>query len=283
MFKAKFKGWEVPREDMPAKKEEVAPDAASVGASLHGARKSYQDSGTLKANKLAEVVDEGSKELTVYRIEGFKAVEMKTELNGHFFQGDSYVVHYQFSSRKRKNEILYFWQGQTSSTDEKAASALECQRLCQERGGMAGQVRVVMNKEPDHFYGAFEGGMVVHAGGMGAGWKNNKEADTYDEDGVSLFHVRGITCSTVHTVQVQEKAASLNSGDAFVLTSPTDVLVWIGKGCEAFERDEANKVTNTKGTRTHPLRLPLTNISMTHTWLDTYLCASLVSPDVICI
>ena len=36
--------------------------------------------------------------------------------------------------------------------------------------------------------------------------------------------------------KVPERASSLNSGDAFVLTSPDTVFVWIGKGCEGFER-----------------------------------------------
>lgn len=35
--------------------------------------------------------------------------------------------------------------------------------------------------------------------------------------------------------QVQETASNLNSGDCFVLVTPTDVFTWVGKGCKPEE------------------------------------------------
>ena len=47
--------------------------------------------------------------------------------------------------------MLYFWQGRNSSQDEKAAVALFAKDLDDKLGGDPVQVRVVQNKEPDHF------------------------------------------------------------------------------------------------------------------------------------
>ena len=58
-----------------------------------------------------------------------------------------------------------------------------------ELGGAATQVRVTMGKEPMHFVRCFHGKMGVHSGGKASGFKNKADADSYDTDGISLFHV----------------------------------------------------------------------------------------------
>jgi len=63
------------------------------------------------------------------------------------------------------------------------------------------QVRVVMGKEPNHFYQLFKGNMVVHSGGKAGAFKNRAEEDTFDADGVGLFHVRGTSDLDTRAVQ----------------------------------------------------------------------------------
>ena len=72
--------------------------------------------------------------------------------------------------------------------------------------------------------------MVVHEGGKASGFKNSSEGDTYDDDGVSLFHIKGTDETNVVGVQTAEAASSLNSMDCFVLVTPTHVYSWHGKG-----------------------------------------------------
>jgi hypothetical protein len=93
--------------------------------------------------------------------------------------------------------------------------------------------------------------MVIHKGGRASGFKNVNDADSYDDDGVSLFHVRGSNAMNVCGVQVslslcpfrrvldhsggwvsqvEERATSLNSMDCFVLVTPTRVYSWHGTG-----------------------------------------------------
>lgn len=118
---------------------------------------------------------------------------------------------------------------QESSQDEKAAAAIHAFQLDDKYGGAPVQVRVVQNKEPDHFLLVFKGRMVVHAGGKASGFKNRADADSYDVDGTRLFHVRGTNELNTRAVQVEEKASSLNSNDCFVLETPLCTYIWHGK------------------------------------------------------
>ena len=121
---------------------------------------------------------------------------------------------------------------QESSQDEKAAAAIHAFQLDDKYGGAPVQVRVVQNKEPDHFLLVFKGRMVVHAGGKASGFKNRADTDSYDVDGTRLFHVRGTNELNTRAVQVEEKASSLNSNDCFVLETPPCTYIWYGKVSE---------------------------------------------------
>jgi villin 1/advillin len=84
--------------------------------------------------------------------------------------------------------------------------------------------------------------MVVHSGGKASGFKNKNDTDSYDTDGVSLFHVRGTNELNTRAVQVPEAASSLNSGDVFVLLTPKTMFVWQGKGSNDDERKAGQNV-----------------------------------------
>lgn len=96
-------------------------------------------------------------------------------------------------------------------------------------GGSPVQIRVVQNKEPDHFLLVFRGKMVVHSGGKASGFKNRNDTDSYDVDGTRLFHVRGTDNINCRAVQVEEVASSLNSNDCFILETPAATYIWYGK------------------------------------------------------
>ena len=80
----------------------------------------------------------------------------------------------------------------------------------------------------------FKGTMIIHAGGIAGGFKKvggDAEADSYDTDGVGLYHVKGTSNINTRGVQVEETCASLNSGDCFVLATPNKVYQWNGEAC----------------------------------------------------
>ena len=119
------------------------------------------------------MVDDGSGELKIWRVENFARVPVAREKYGQFYAGDSYVLLYTYDGGKQ--HVIYFWQGRDSTADEKGASALLSKELDDSLGGQAAQVRVAMGKEPGHFRRLFKGRMVVHSGGKAGAFKNRAE------------------------------------------------------------------------------------------------------------
>ncbi|KJE93069.1 villin [Capsaspora owczarzaki ATCC 30864] len=194
------------------------------------------------AREREAAVDDGSGKLQIWRIENFEKVAIPQAEYGQFYSGDSYILLYTYLKNSKECYIIYYWQGLKSTTDEKGASAILATKLDDELGGAPVQVRVVQNKEPEHFLRLFKGKMMVHEGGKGSGFKNAAQADSYDTDGTRLFQVRGTNEFNTRAVQVAERAASLNSNDTFVLETPKKVYIWFGKGATGDEREIAKIV-----------------------------------------
>jgi len=201
---------------------------------------SLQTKGTREAQTL---VDDGKGKIEIWRIENFEMQPVPKEQYGHFFGGDSYVILYTYLKNDKELHIIYFWQGLKSSQDERGASALWAKNLDDKYGGEPVQVRIVENKEPDHFYLIFKGKMVVHSGGHASGFKNRQDKDSYDTDGTRLFQVRATNANNVRAIQVAERGASLTSGDSFILESPKKSWIWAGKGSTGDEREFAKTIS----------------------------------------
>jgi len=174
-------------------------------------------------------------------------VEVPDSSKGFLFAGDSYVIKYAYGDETAGETIVYFWQGSKSSTDEKAASAIEAARIDNdELGGKAIQVRVTQGDEPRHFLKMFGGDLVVFSGGKGSGFNNTRERDEYDEDGTRMFRVRGAGPDGVDSraVQVAEEAASLASDDVFILETPNDTWIWCGEHSSPGELEQATRLAS---------------------------------------
>jgi len=242
MLPQDFSGAMSPRGNVAAKQEEK-----SIGDQVSGMLGSI-GSAIRRVSLSAGIRADGESE--VWRIEGFEKVLVPEDLEGQFYAGDSYIVKYTYEKDGKPNYIIYFWQGRQSSADEKGAAAILATKMDDELGGAATQVRVVMYKEPSHFVKIFKGKMVIHSGGKASGFKNRADADSYDADGVSLFHVRGTNDADTRAVQVEEKAEELNSGDCFVLLTPPKMFIWFGSGSNDEEHGYAKSIANLlKGSR----------------------------------
>ena len=162
----------------------------------------------------------------VWRVENFAKVEVEASLYGQFYSGDSYVLQYSYGAEGRESYVIYFWQGVDSSVDEKGSSALLAKELDDSLGGRATQVRVVQNKETDHFLTLFKGKFIVLRGGHKSGFKNAQADGTEAPAGsVRLFRVHGT--STLNTKAIQVRAHS----------SPP--ASWTGARTHAFARPPA--------------------------------------------
>ena len=236
-FKAQFSVWNQPMNfkhvstNVAGKVEEKAIDVSSLLA--------------LKAEE-ESINDNGNGSTKVWRIENFQKVEVAKEQYGQFYSGDAYIILYEYKdSRNADKSIIYFWLGNNCSADEKGAAALLTKELDDEMGGRPLQIRLLQGKEPSHFTGLFKGTMVVHQGGKASGFKNVNSEDSYDTDGVSLFHIKGTTAKNTYACQVEEKTSSLNSLDEFILVVPHKVMVWHGGGGNEVEKEVAATIART--------------------------------------
>jgi len=57
----------------------------------------------------SQLVDDGTGERTVWRVEKFQLVPVPETLLGLFFSGDSYVVKYSYSAAGSTKYLIYFW------------------------------------------------------------------------------------------------------------------------------------------------------------------------------
>ncbi|XP_074648526.1 advillin-like [Tubulanus polymorphus] len=202
---------------------------------------------TVSVEEKQRLPDDGTGRLQIWRVENFNLVAVPEEMYGIFFGGDSYVVLYTYTRSGKEENIIYFWQGLKSSTDETASSAMLASNMNDKYfDGNSQMVRVVQNKENEHFLLMFHGEMVVYMGGTASGFRNRQEVERVrsDDKESMLFQVRGTTPSNTRAAEVPCKSSSLNSNDVFILSIARAKLnlVWYGLGSSAEERETAIKV-----------------------------------------
>uniref|UniRef100_A0A8B9V011 Villin 1 n=1 Tax=Anas zonorhyncha TaxID=75864 RepID=A0A8B9V011_9AVES len=235
VFRQLFQKWTVPSQTSGlgkthtvgkvAKVEQVKFDATSLHAKPQMAAQQ-------------KMVDDGSGEVEVWRVENQELVPVEKRWLGHFYGGDCYLVLYTYHVGPKVNRIIYIWQGRQASTDELAASAYQAVILDQKYNNEPVQVRVTMGKEPAHMMAMFKGRMVVYAGGT------SRAGSTEPVPSTRLFQVHGTNEFNTKAFEVPVRASSLNSNDVFVLKTPNCCYLWYGKGCSGDEREMAKTVAD---------------------------------------
>ncbi|KAL4635626.1 villin-1-like [Arapaima gigas] len=178
-----------------------------------------------------KMVDDGSGEAEVWRIEDNELVPVDRKWLGHFYGSDCYLILYKYEINSKMHYILYNWQGRHASTAELTASAYQTVILDQQYNGEPVQVRVPMGKEPLHLMAIFKGKMVVYEDGSSRG------SNTEPKSGARLFHVHGTNEFNTRAIEMPARSASLNTNDVFVLSTNNCCYLWYGKGCSGDERE----------------------------------------------
>ncbi|GFX69527.1 gelsolin, cytoplasmic [Trichonephila clavipes] len=237
LFKSYFSVWKEPDHEMTLGRYFDEEQAMEV----EERKKKCELYAKSAGHAMSFMPDDGSGEVEIWRVDNFDLVPIEESQKGIFFGGDSYIIKYTYRTNGEKY-ILYFWQGQTSSLDERAASAILTVKMDRELGGKAIQIRVVHGQEPEHFLRIFQGHMVILMGGHASGFKNIHDHDSYDADGTRLFQVRGTNELNTRAEQVSETSDSLNSNDVFILETPSATFLWIGKDSNEEEHDMGRKL-----------------------------------------
>lgn len=206
------------------------------------------DAMTLHENRAlaaqTQMVDDGSGKKEVWRVENFELVPVEAKNYGKFYGGDCYVILYTYGTGGTENYLIYYWMGSHSSQDEQGTAALKTVELDDKLGGRPVQVRIVQGKEPPHFMAIFGGRMIVYSGGKASKF-DGVDSQGKDHGETYLLQVRGTSQYNSKAIQVECRAASLNSNDVFVLMSSKCVFVWCGKGSTGDEREMAKNIAST--------------------------------------
>ncbi|XP_075611880.1 villin-1 [Balearica regulorum gibbericeps] len=235
IFRQLFQKWTVPNQTSGLGKTHTVGKVAKVEQVKFDATTLHAKPQMAAQQKM---VDDGSGEVEVWRVENNELVPVEKRWLGHFYGGDCYLILYTYSVGTKVNRIIYLWQGRQASTDELAASAYQTVILDQKYNNEPVQIRVTMGKEPAHLMAIFRGKMVVYAGGTSRA--GNKEPTP----STRLFHVHGTNEYNTKAFEVPVRASSLNSNDVFVLKTPSCCYLWYGKGCSGDEREMGKTVAD---------------------------------------
>ncbi|XP_063017429.1 villin-1 [Melospiza melodia melodia] len=235
VFRQLFQKWTVPNQSSGLGKTHTVGKVAKVEQVKFDATTLHAKPQMAAQQKM---VDDGSGEVEVWRVENNELVPVEKKWLGHFYGGDCYLVLYTYYVGPKVNRIIYIWQGRQASTDELAASAYQAVALDQKYNNEPVQIRVTMGKEPAHLMAIFRGKMVVYTGGT------SRAGSTEPTPSTRLFQVHGTNEYNTKAFEVPVRASSLNSNDVFVLKTPSCCYLWYGKGCSGDEREMAKTVAD---------------------------------------
>ncbi|XP_045152839.1 villin-1 [Echinops telfairi] len=236
VFQQLFQKWTVPNRTSGLGKTHTVGSVAKVEQVKFDAASMHIQPQVAAQQKM---VDDGSGEVQMWRIEDLELVPVESKWLGHFYGGDCYLLLYTYLIGEKQHYLLYIWQGRQASQDEIAASAYQAVILDQQYNDEPVQIRVPMGKEPPHLMSIFKGRMVVYQGGTSRANSSEPTPST------QLFQVRGTSDANTKAFEVPPRANSLNSNDVFVLRTPSCCYLWCGKGCSGDEREMAKMVADT--------------------------------------
>jgi len=176
--------------------------------------------------------------LEIWRIEKLKVVPQPKTSYGAFYAGDSYIVLNTFNPPGLKTLAwdIHFWIGNDSSQDEKGVAAYKTVELDEYLGGAPIQHREVQGHESELFQSYFPKGIRVMKGGVDGGFNKVKPKEYKPR----LLQIKGRR--RVRLVEVPLEAASVNSGDVFILDLGLLIIQFNGQKAGTFERSKATEI-----------------------------------------
>lgn len=172
----------------------------------------------------------------IYYIKNKKRVELDADEYGYFYSENCYIILYTVRiPGSQTRHLIYYWQGRGSSVNARGYCAMLAAELAKNISRDCIQVRVVQNKEPEHFLSHFEGKYLVRTGKR-HGWKKRQEHP-------ALYQCRGTNAITAHGIQMRPHVTSMSSCDTYILHDRRKAIyVWYGSGSQPWEREYAKKM-----------------------------------------
>ncbi|XP_060775704.1 scinderin like a [Neoarius graeffei] len=239
LFKQYFSNWK-------DKDQTMGPGKAYTIGKIATVKQIPFDASSLHSNKVMAaqhgMVDDGSGEVQVWRIENGEKVPVDPSTYNQFYGGDCYLILYSYKQKGSEKHIIYTWQGLKCTKDELVASAFLTVKLDDSMDGSPVQVRVTQGQEPPHLMSLYKDKpMIIFLGGT------SREGGQSNAGSTRLFHIRQSSTRATRAVEVNPCAANLNTNDVFVLKTPESIFLWIGAGATDEEMSAAKYVCSTLG------------------------------------
>ncbi|XP_053386334.1 uncharacterized protein LOC123538762 isoform X4 [Mercenaria mercenaria] len=183
-----------------------------------------------------------TRKVRVWHVLEYDHYEIEDHSYGQFHEGDTYVVRWQymivnagmkslkgqasrFSQMGRERCAYFFWQGKSSTINEKGASALMTVELDEERGP---QVRVSEGKEPACFLNLFKGRTIIHIG-------KREEEETNTQGPWRFYCLRNEYDNEMCLIEVPKDISNLRSVSSCLLLNVVTGKLTVWHGCKSPE------------------------------------------------
>jgi gelsolin len=178
--------------------------------------------------------------IEIWRIEQFHVVPWPKKDYGKFHDGDSYIVLNTYKVEDALRWDVHIWLGENTTQDEAGTAAYKMVELDDFLGGAPVQHRDVQGHESELFESYFPKGVRYLPGGVDSGFTHVEEARFHPR----LLHIKGDRKGKVFCHHVPLEAASLNSGDAFILDAGNTIWTFLGQRVSVEERMKVNQIAN---------------------------------------
>lgn len=204
-----------------------------------------------KLSAQTQLIDDGSGDFKIYRVDGTNLTEMPRSSHGAMYSGDVYVLLYQLIMTDNLKDVsvklhyvAYLWIGRNSTINDKSNGGNSITDIIDRLGKSSIQVRIHEGHETPHFLQIFKGRLIIFNGRSieyESRGKNIREPRTY------VLKIVGNSTYSAKAVQVSSKTI-YTSNDCFVLkTSDRDVWVWCGHCSTGDTREIAKSVGSSLG------------------------------------
>ncbi|XP_052813191.1 uncharacterized protein LOC128240559 isoform X3 [Mya arenaria] len=223
-------------------KEMVAVNTSPVSLMLEGSHVGRGDKWEQDMEGFMREVCIETLKVRVWHVLEYDHSESEPHSFGQFHEGDTYVIRWQymivnagmknlkgqaskFSTAGRERCAYFFWQGKSSTINEKGASALMTVELDEERGP---QVRVTEGKEPACFLNLFKGRMMIHIG-------KREEEDTNTQGPWRMYCIRNEYENEMCLIEIPKEINNLRSVSSCLFLNVVTGALTVWHGCKSPE------------------------------------------------
>lgn len=169
-----------------------------------------------------QLVDDGSGELKVYRIENDDIIDVPKRFGQVFYSDNCYIIHYQtqaLASGHPIKNVIYLWTGRKCKQVNKTTGELYLAEMFEHFNPSVAQIRIYENMEPPSFLQLFKGKFVI---------LNGPDLNPIGKPFPSAFILKvvGNSSYTAKAIEVTNKT-SHSSHDCYIIRAITGGPVWV--------------------------------------------------------